>query len=263
MAQRIFPQDHVEHTEGHWVRAYRIQCGNPSCMEIEKVSINTSGSSGGDDSDQLNRRAQRKFEEQGWKIGKRDKDDRCPLCVNSSATVIPMPPPAESSVRADLLQTTAPAPLPPYATQDDNAFLKPKSGAGQLAHGGRAITREDKRAIAAKLEDVWSNQEHGYQSGWSDNRVAKDMRCPIGWVADVRDDMFGPVGESPELRAIMAEAQEVFTAMKETRAEVQRNIGAAELLWSDIKKGQSDIQRLGARADGLEKKIQELAKQGR
>jgi len=240
------------------MRGYRVQCGNPACMAIETVSMNTSAHSSGDDDIQTARRAQTKFEKLGWKIGKREKEDRCPKCVSPTATVIHMPPPQEQSPRADLMQSTTPVneivpqPEPPPADPP-----KPKGSAGQLAPGGRAITRADKRVIITKLEDVYGSEETGYQSGWSDQRVAHDLNCPAGWVAQVREENFGP-GDNPEIRAMRDEVRAAVAEMKDKHAEIQRHVAGAEHWMKGMKDLQADASRLLSKGVQLENKLNAL-----
>lgn len=54
------------------------------------------------------------------------------------------------------------------------------------------MTREDRRIIFVKLEEVYVDEATGYTKGWNDTAVAADLNCPRAWVEVIRDENFGP-----------------------------------------------------------------------
>src|SRR6516165_8428419 len=75
------------------------------CGKFEKVTINTiAHSSERDGKHKQNQQAQRKFEKLGWRIGDRERDHRCPGCVEAILRA------SAGNNRAVLLTGAAPVP---------------------------------------------------------------------------------------------------------------------------------------------------------
>lgn len=83
-------------------------------------------------------------------------------------------------------------------------------------------TREDKRIIFAKLEEVYLDESRGYSDGWTDHKVAGDLNVPRAWVAMVRDDNFGPDRTGEELRALTAEIAAALAEAQTIADELRR-----------------------------------------
>lgn len=77
----------------------------------------------------------------------------------------------------------------------------------------RALTRDDRRIIFAKLEDCYIDEKAGYAAGWNDERVAKELGVPRAWIEEVREQNFGPnkVDNSREIREL-SQSIETFIA---------------------------------------------------
>ena len=255
---RFFPHDTVEHG-GNWTRAYRIQCNR--CQTTEKTPMNTSQSGGGDDSAIIARRVQDRFEASGWLIGKREQDDRCPKCKG------PKPQPLDDNAflkpKATLAlvgsaATAVSAALDAHATtRDVHADAAPPA---KPNGGPRVLTKEDRRIIFAKLQDVYDNETTGYTASWTDARVARDLKVPREWVEKIREENFGTFADNPEMRAVIAEAKQLFEDVKTVRADVQRVVASIATLTAEAKKYEADIMRLAQRIPTMEKKLAEFGK---
>lgn len=78
-----------------------------------------------------------------------------------------------------------------------------KSNVSPVAVAGpRVMTREDRRLIFVRLNEVYESEATGYAKGFSDKAVAAELAMPMAWVATVRDENFGPHRENEEIRAI-------------------------------------------------------------
>lgn len=110
----------------------------------------------------------------GWFIGSQPKKDRCPDCLAARKK---LKHPAKEG--EGMAHETPVVELRP-----------PMPGASE--HQPRAMTREDRRLVFAKLEEVYVDERTGYSPGWNDHRVAEDMNCPRKWVETIRDENFGP-----------------------------------------------------------------------
>lgn len=65
--------------------------------------------------------------------------------------------------------------------------------------------RQAKRFALLALDDHYDMSAKCYRRGHSDATIAKEAGCSEAVVAKLRDDMYGPVGEPPELRALRDE----------------------------------------------------------
>lgn len=104
--------------------------------------------------------AAKHFQNKGWLVGSVPKKDLSPQCKRK--------PKRKDTAMA----TTQPA-----------------------AEAPREMSREDRRIINDKLDTVYSKD--CYKAPWTDVAVAKDLGVPRDWVAQVRDQFFGPAGSNP------------------------------------------------------------------
>lgn len=165
------------------------------------------------------------FARHGWQVGKRAGDDYCYNCVqkfkaiNHKAKEQEMAPATVTPIRAE----------PPAE-----------------------LSRQDRRVIWAKLEEVYMDESTGYQKGWDDAAVAKDLGVEQAWVAEVREANFGPeksedfsriiqdgtemVAEGRQLLAQFKGAQELFQA-------IARNSGKLDLRLSHLERELDDLKK--------------------
>ena len=141
----------------------------------------------------------RKFEENGWRIGRKSTQDKCPTCTEKKAT--PMKKQCEA-VTAPVIVAEAP----------------PK------------MDRASRRIIFAKLEEIYISETIGYAPGWNDDKVAADLGCARAWVAEIREQNFGPAMPDGQRQRLLDAA----TALR----------GQGDDLNSCIKKLQDDMQDL-------------------
>jgi hypothetical protein len=108
------------------------------------------------------------------------------------------------------------------------------------------MTREYRRTIFAKLQDVYLDEARGYQSPWTDQAVAKDLGCPLAWIATVRDENFGPASDNSEIRAMLDRV---------TKAAIE---GRAFL--DDVKKLRLETTDVVAKVNDLVRRATEVGK---
>lgn len=248
MSQRYFANDRLI-VDGKYLRAYRIQCS--LCHKTEKVQMNTSQASGaGHDDEILQRRTQRKFEDLGWTVGKRDREDLCSDCRLDKRK-----PGAPS--KSTLLATATPTPIiditPPTPDPQPAPLHKPKSN-GSIA----PLTREDRRIIYAKLEDVYESETTGYMEGWSDDRVARELALQIDWVATVRKENFGEWKDNPTLRLLIEETQQAIGESKVVTALVQSQFSELQQQLDRLKGSLAEAQRAAQRVLNIEQRLRAL-----
>jgi hypothetical protein len=69
----------------------------------------------------------------------------------------------------------------------------------------RAMCRDDKRAIFRRLDEVYSVPAGRYVDDWTDHRLATEMNMPRAWIAQVRDEAYGPEGGNDEMEKLLAD----------------------------------------------------------
>lgn len=106
----------------------------------------------------------RKFKAQGWYVGRRTSQHRCPSCL--------FKPPKK-----------------PKPTETKTMDTTPKIVAASPV---RIMQRSDRRRIMDRLDSVYPEPERGYIKGASDESVAKTLDVPRAWVMQVRDESYGP-----------------------------------------------------------------------
>lgn len=190
------------------IAVHRIACG---CGHTEAVNTSQGGNP-------LPPEAVAKhFRLRGWEVSDREGKDRCPTCIEIEKT-------ARRAKRLQLVENKAKAAAPEQAlalaietveAMKEPPMAKPAEITPPEAVA-RTQTREDRRIIFTAINDVYLDAERGYKPGWSDKRVADGLGIPVSWAKDIRDEMFGPEGESAELRLLVEQ-------MEALREEAQRD----------------------------------------
>ena len=86
----------------------------------------------------------------------------------------------------------------------------------------REMSKDDRRIIFAKIDEVYVGEEKGYDAGWSDDRVAKDLGVPRAWVTSLREDFFGPAANMGALEEIIRQIDEKMKELQQVAAQAER-----------------------------------------
>ncbi|SHF01710.1 hypothetical protein SAMN02745157_1447 [Kaistia soli DSM 19436] len=143
----------------------------------------------------------RMFRAKGWELGIAAFSERCPDCVAAAKISETMEEPAMPEIKSPN-SIAAIAALPATAP--------------------RSITPDDRRLIFVKLGDVYDDGAGGYVVGWTDKRVSQDLGCPLAWVSEVREQMFGPLKANPEILALLEECRRILDKAEERFMAAQR-----------------------------------------
>lgn len=161
--------------DGKSVEVFRIRCGK--CNAFDDWKRAQGNFNCGADHPGIAKH----FHSIGWAVGGGPRADRCPRCMEAK--------PAE------------PAPNVVPLIKKGEPVLQPEKP--------RDMTREDRRVILAKLNEVYLDEQRGYDRGWTDHRVSIDLGCPRAWVAQLRDENFGPARDNEDVREFMAKVRAV------------------------------------------------------
>lgn len=206
--------------EGKPVRGVIATC---KCGVVTSIPVNTILGTPADQETLREQFVGRKLEAKGWKILKRKDGHSCPGCVakaESSAHVV-----IKDFKDMKPVATTVPVRASDEPTQE--------------------LTRENRRIILAKLEDIYVDEKTGYSPGWTDAKVANDLGVPRAWVKTLRADNFGPEGNE-DIRNALADAKALLV---ETTAAINsaRPMVAA-------------LNELTRKADKIERTVIEIEK---
>ena len=103
--------------------------------------------------------AEQYFRNHGWRVGNGPRADICPECIKKAKPALKVEP---------MVETKANAP--------------------------REMGRDDRRIITDKLDEIYDEKIGRYISPWTDAAVSRDLGVPRAWVAEVREQFFGPEG---------------------------------------------------------------------
>lgn len=91
----------------------------------------------------------------------------------------------------------------------------------------RQMTKEDRRLIFAKIDEVYLDESKGYSSGWSDKKVASDLGVPAAWVKTIREENFGSEGANEDVKALIVEAREIERQIREIDDGLRKSLEQA------------------------------------
>ncbi len=128
----------------------------------------------------------KKYGERGWRVGDNNESDTCPNCVKR-----------QIEQRREANRTKS-----KQETETMNAKAE-NTEPTLIAPPPPAMTRDDRRVIFTKLNEVYLDEKRGYDVPWTDQKVASDLNCPLAWVVEIRETNFGPVSDNSEIRDII------------------------------------------------------------
>lgn len=222
--------------DGKRQRGVLARCGK--CDAAITTPVNTMAK-GGSQTDEIEWKfISSKLGMQGWDIGRRRRDHRCPRCqrnarleapreaqvyaFESKKTGLPLPPGNMQLVRDAFMNSTTPTTVLPPKSITNTPRAGESAGSRERhppGHDGRDLparemTREDRRLIFEKLNEVYVDDKVGYGDGWSDEKVASDLGVPRGWVKLIRDENFGEEITSEITRKKVEEAHALLDKIK-------------------------------------------------
>lgn len=221
MSVAIFEKCLVAHGDRSAAPGVKIKCDKCGYEAREYFSRKMQGPP---DEGVDERRAARKFEAVGWKVGTSRKQHRCPHCVKDGR-----------AAQMRFLHAKKENPV-------SNVVELPR------AEPPPEMKREDRRIIFVKLEEVYGDEKTGYRAGWTDEKVSNDLGVPRQWVATVRDENFGPIASNPEIDALIAEARSWRTEAANLGTE-----GAA--ISQKFERFLTEVRTLNSKAELIERKL--------
>lgn len=158
--------------------------------------------------------------QKGWTIGSRLK---CPDCGRNrpvrkkkgeTATNIRVKTLSEAVAISKVMPIIAPGSQtnvikpssePPFTAKD--FIMKQPTGSSSLAvaQSQEETRRRLKRSVIEWLGECYDEDKCCYKSGFSDASIAKETGAAPQFVAEIREDLYGPMGEPDDLRQLRAD----------------------------------------------------------
>jgi hypothetical protein len=196
-------------------RGVKAKCGY--CDRTESFHVNTAKSHGNDD-DTQERNIAIKFEKLGWKIGKTATQHRCPSCFAALKSANARRSKENGTVDNKVVHINPPVPMDPVSLV---VAVEPTES--------RRPTREERRIIYNAIDPKYVNETSGYSAGWDDKKIAIDLGVPVEWVAEIRDENFGPNTNEVTV-ALLTDAKNLLEEFRATKYTAEPIIAALKAL---------------------------------
>lgn len=226
-------------------RGFQAECGGCAA----KHTVPMQGMRGHPDDNRELQIITKKFEGLGWRVGSRRADHRCPGCVNTEQQRRQQP---EST-------------MPKGGVSFMNGQQKPAAPAPSIAPTAEppeTMTREDRRIIFEKLNEVYGSENSGYSGEWTDKKVGEDLGTPRAWVAKVREEMFGPEGgnavivqQIEEARKVIADGRKLLNEVSDLKLRADELQATANRLMRDTAPLLTLISRVEGRMIDVQKSL--------
>ncbi|HAY06434.1 MAG TPA: hypothetical protein DCY26_07240 [Hyphomonas sp.] len=105
--------------------------------------------------------------------------------------------------------------------------------------------RDDRRIITDKLDEIYDEKIGRYISPWTDAAVSRDLGVPRAWVAEVREQFFGPEGSNPDFDAFLEQAAPIIAEMKNMANSARVQLEGVKAIEGRI----ADLERLGRKIE--------------
>jgi hypothetical protein len=220
MPYKVFRQCTVT-IDGKPKRGAKIICGK--CSAEKSIGLNTSHGYGEDD-DVVERMIASKFEKLGWRIGKQFHLHQCPKCNESLIAEI-----KAYKEPGNMAQVVAELRKEPVM---DNKVVPIQPV--EPPRGERPMSRDERRLITEEMLGLYLNETVGYKEDWSDEKVSKKMGVPRVWIAQVRDEAFGPLDINEQSYKVTSEIKELTKELTAAMGQVQSLMVKADLLMQQL-----------------------------
>lgn len=131
----------------------------------------------------------------------------------------------------------APTPTTPTTTEE-----KPMTEQVEILK--RVMSREEKRAIIRRLDEVYDTVSQRYVDDWTDHRVAQGMNLPRAWITELRDEVYGPAGSNDEMDQLSTQMKDMLARLEDTVEQCLSAAASAEKLNAEVKSLEIRVARL-------------------
>lgn len=100
-------------------------------------------------------------------------------------------------------------------------------------------TKEQKRQIVSLLSDVYDVDAECYCGSETDDSVAQTLGLPPAWVADIRDDLFGPAGANEDMARLHNDLHQIASEAKALMDQIREEVATVRVMHEDFELRQS------------------------
>jgi len=118
----------------------------------------------------------------------------------------------------------------------------------KAAEAPREPTRSQKREIMDMLETAYDTDNERYTGGDTDDTVADVLKVMPGWVAQIREEFFGPAGGNENMSALRIEIEQFIS-------DGERQIKAGKTWVSEISRAVDRARDYKSRLSGIEQAV--------
>lgn len=101
----------------------------------------------------------------------------------------------------------------------------------QKSEPNRSPSREQRREINELLRDTYDTENKRYRGNETDDTLAALLEVMPGWVAEIREDFYGPVGSNEDMAALKIEVE---TLIKQSAGYLEECTKAKAVLEQQI-----------------------------
>jgi len=120
----------------------------------------------------------------------------------------------------------------------------PMKAVEKKAEAPREPTRAEKREIMDMLEAVYDVDAERYTGGDTDDTVASTLKVMPGWVANIREEFFGPDGGNDDIEALIVKLGEMERDVKAVAQSASSLADKAEKKLAEVSTLRVDLDRI-------------------
>ncbi len=201
----------------------RGRCTCDECGAVQVIAVHFERHRGGGERRVNEGAAHKKLANLGWDVR---RGTVCPDCV----------------ARKKALAAPETTPEPPKDTEAMEAVKEPAL---------REPTPKQKREIIGLLEVVYDDAAKRFKDGESDKTVAEAIGGGVlfGWVARIREELFGPDTRNQEVEALRKDLDKFAGAIRDHQAELRQAKEATKAVESRINALVASMSALKSRVD--------------
>lgn len=203
--ERVFATRPAKPDGVHVVAALYIKCGHPGCRESIDFLSTGRGKTNPD-------HARKVWGRKGWEIGRNADSDRCPQHTRLA-------------LRAER-ETDMGKETPINHASHEKSFdgqLRAAAAVAPIidAKAARMPGRDDNQLILIAVQEAYPAPGEGYTAGVTDDSIAAELGLPRVWIAQVREQFFGPaVVVDPRVAGLEARYAQLLATQRKIVDEV-------------------------------------------
>lgn len=105
-------------------------------------------------------------------------------------------------------------------------------------------SRAQKREIIAALDEYYDLEAERYKGGETDETIADLIDVRPGFVARIREELYGPDGANEDIAELERKLSGIFSVASETLKDMKAAMEAAEKLSREVATMQAELQKI-------------------